>query len=646
MRTVTTYVDGFERVTAMSVDVRTEIELALGAEDWLLAHARLQQLWASQRSGAVANFVMACANRLQPHVALKSLRVFALRSFTIEPVLKSLAASSFMAGIDLTTGVGDFNSYPQEILDPNSSLYQFDPNAVFLCVQTRDIVPQLWSGYAELNRHQVQEMVANTIAEFSTWFEVFRKHSNASLIVHLLEKPLMPSQGVLDAQTDSGQFATVDEINRGIRKSARLFAGIHLLDYDSLIARHGRATWHDEVKWRVSRMPIAARHLSDLADEWLRFICALSGQVCKVVVTDLDNTLWGGTAGEDGLEGIKLGQEHPGFQFLEVQRALLDLYRRGILLAIASKNNPADAMRILESHPEMLLRPEHFAAIRINWNDKGQSLQEIASELNLGIDSLAFLDDNPAEREQVRLSLPEVKVLDLSAEPGTYAQRVRDCPYFERLTLTADDRHRNEQYVEQRMRGDLQRASPSIEEYYKALQQRVEIARADASTFSRIAQLTAKTNQFNMTTKRYTEQEIREFSGRSCWAVHSIRVIDRFGDNGVVGVLITKDRGNECQVDTFLLSCRVIGRTIETAVLSFLVEECRMRGLSRISGRFTPSKKNAPAADFYSRHGFEKAEPQGEDSFWTLDVQRETVKTPAWISIVTGQGEISEYAAS
>ena len=225
-----------------------------------------------------------------------------------------------------------------------------------------------------------------------------------------------------------GQAALIHGINTELERAASAHRGVHVLDYDSLVARHGRDHWHDERKWLTVRLPMRAEKLPALAEEWLRYLHPLTGRLAKVLVTDLDNTLWGGVIGEDGMAGIALGREYPGAAYLALQRAMLDLQRRGILLAIASKNNREEALRALDSHPEMLLRTRHFSAMRINWNDKAASLREIAAELNVGLDALAFIDDNPAERRRIRMELPEVAVIELARRPARLRARRAPVP--------------------------------------------------------------------------------------------------------------------------------------------------------------------------------------------------------------------------
>ena len=356
----------------------------------------------------------------------------------------------------------------------------------------------------------------------------------------------------------------------------------------------------------------------------------LDRKVRKALVTDLDNTLWGGVIGEDGMNGIRVGEEYPGAAYQALQRAMLDLYQRGIILAVCSKNNLSDAMEVFEHHPGMLLRPQHFAVLRINWNDKAQNLREIAAELNIGIDALAFLDDNPVERQWVRSQLPEVTVIDLPDDPMGYAQALRDNPVFERLSLSTEDRERARYYAEQRLRTELEQNVASLEDFYQSLQMEVEISLVTTETLARIAQLTHKTNQFNLTTRRYSEQQIAGMAADRDWRVYSLRVRDRFGDNGLVGVAITRYQERICEIDTFLLSCRVIGRTVETAILATIAEQARIKGSESLIGWFLPTKKNAPAKDFYSSHGFTCTLEEDGKSRWEFDLTRGDILSPSW----------------
>jgi len=619
-------------------DLRTEIDKLISAGSAEQAARRLLELGRNESGLATASFIVSRFKRLRGRTPILEYRLAILRSFTIEPAVLMLRAAAFSCGIDLQVHIGDFNAYAQEILDSESSVYGFAPDAVILTARTADLAPDLWQSFTSMTPQTISEAVERVCSSFRRWLRAFRERSKAALVVHTLEQPLRPASGLLDAQSLTSQKEAIQSINRELSRIAGELRGVYLLDYDALVARHGRLHWQDDRKWLIARMPIAADHLIHLSREWLRFLVPLAGKIAKALVVDLDNTMWGGVIGEDGMTGIKLDPEYPGAAYQDLQRAMLDLSRRGVLLAICSKNNIDDAMEALEKHPGMVLRPQHFSAIRINWNEKSQGLREIAGELNIGVDSLALLDDNPFEREQVRSALPDVTVIDLPEDPMLYAAALRECPVFERLTLSEEDQQRTALYSRQRERAHSEQSFQSKEDFYRFLGQEAEIAPVSPSTLSRIAQLTQKTNQFNLTTRRYTEQQVSAMAGRSGWQVLSIRVRDRFGDHGLVGVTITRDEDEACEIDTFLLSCRVIGRTVETALLSNLAHGAVQRGRTCLCGWFLPTKRNSPSREFYSHHGFELKTQNDEGSFWTLDLKGRTIACPEWIKLTVANG--------
>jgi FkbH-like protein len=614
-------------------NLRAEVDSLIAQGAFHLAARRLAELWRRDPASGTASFETSRLDKLRDKLALTKFKLAILRSFTVEPIVPLLRSEAFGYGIDLEVHVGDFNTYVQDMLDSQSSLYRFAPNAAVLAVRTDQVAPELWRDFADLAPEVAQQAAERVVRGYEQWIGAFRKHSQAALIVHSLERPSSPSLGVLDSQSEAGQSGLLWQINRELRRIAEGFHGVYSLDYDALVARHGSEHWHDERKWLTARLPIAAGYLLQMAREWMRFIVPLSGRTAKVLAVDLDNTLWGGVIGEDGMTGIKVGAEYPGAAFQALQRALLDLSRKGILLAVCSKNNLDDAMEALEKHPGMLVRARHFAALRINWTDKSQNLREIAQELNVGIDALAFLDDNPFEREQVRAALPEITVIDLPKNPLEYAAAVRNCAAFERLTLSSEDQQRTEMYAAQKQRAGAEQSFQSKEDFFRFLEQEAELEPVSDLTLARVAQLTQKTNQFNLTTRRYTEPQIEEMAKQPEWHIFSIRVRDRFGDHGLVGVAITHDVGEQCEVDTFLLSCRVIGRTVETALLAHLAESAAQRGRKRLEGWFLPTKKNAPARDFYEQHGFEWQLTNCEGSLWTLDLKSSTLRCPDWIKL-------------
>jgi len=626
-------------------DHRQDIDRYIAAREWKRAADRLRTLWKEQPTPANASFTVACFEQLRPHVLLTPLRVALLRSFTLEPAVVSMRAAAYNAGIDATVRIGQFNSYAQEILDPASDIYQFGADTVILAVQTCDIAPELWYGYADLSSQRISEVEQRVVREFQSYFAAFRAATTASMIVHTLESPARPAHGTLDNQFATSQADSIQGINREIKQAAQSHTGIYCLDYEGLISRVGKERWHDERKWQFTRMPFAVQSLSAMADEWVRYLYAMIGKRAKVLVTDLDNTLWGGVVGEDGADGVKIGTDYPGTIYLAVQRVILDLSRRGVILAACSKNNPQDALQVLDSRPEMLLRSSHFSALRINWVDKATNIREIAEELNVGLDSIAFLDDSEIEREQVRSALPEVDVIDVPKDPAGFPEALRNYLGFERLQISAEDTQRAQFYTEQRQRSELLNSVTSTTDFYRALQQEVEVVPITGGMIARVAQLTQKTNQFNLTTRRYTEQEIGALLARPDARVYSVRVKDRFGDNGITGVIILRFTDDVAEIDTFLLSCRIIGRTVETAVVAYLLKECRHIGANRLEGWFIPSKKNTPAEPFYESHGFQPLAQEGGKTRWSLGVAAAEVSCPDWIRLNSSQEQASSAHA-
>lgn len=628
---------------ARGQELRSQAKEAAAQSRWTDLRASLDELFRLQPAGSTASFVLSHLTALQNEMPFVKSKLAILRSFTVEPLVPVLRASAMLGGINLEVKVGEFNAYPQEVLDSSSWLYGFDPGVVILAVQTRDVAPELWDAVPS-SAQAVEAIAARVLQSFDSIVSAFRAGSTASLVIHALELPVMAGHGLLDDQGETGQSGAIRRINAGLRLLAAQHKGVYILDYDALVARHGRLRWHDEQKWLTVRMPIAADFHREMVREWLRFLHPLAGRIAKVLVTDLDNTLWGGVIGEDGMTGIKLGVEYPGAAYRSLQQAMLDFYGRGILLAVASKNNEKDALEAIDGHEQMILRREHFAALRINWTDKAQSLREIAAELNVGVDALAFIDDNPVERARIRRELPEVTVIDLPENPLEYARTLRLSPCFERLALSAEDLERGRYYAGQTQRGQLERSVSSVEDFYRSLEQELEVTPLAPDTLARVAQLTQKTNQFNVTTRRYSEQQLLQMS-QSGAHVHAVRVKDRYGDNGIVGVAIGKLEDRRYVIDSFLLSCRVIGRTVETAILACLVDEARALGAAEIEGEFLPTRKNEPASRFFPAHGFEPAGEKNGGAMWRLDLDRATVTCPEWIRMNYRASRVpSEYA--
>ena len=610
--------------------MREAVDAAIRRGDVRGAVAGLGRLFREQPTAASAAFVNARFEEIRDRVEAVPLRLAILRSFTIEPLLPLLRARCWIAGIDLVAHVGDFNTIDQDLLDAGSHLYRFHPDVTMIAALTSDVAPALWTGSGGRGG-AFHADVAHAKQRVREWVAAFRRHTSGSLVVQSFEQPAYAGAGILDAQNPDGQRHAIDALNADVCVVAREYRAVYILDYDALVARHGRSRWRDPHKYLSMRVPLRPEAFGWLADEYMRFLHLLAGKTCKVVVVDLDDTLWGGVVGEVGVAGVQVGAEYPGSAYLECQRELKALSARGVLLAIASKNDAKDAMAVLTERREMLLRPDDFAAMRINWDDKAASLRAIAAELNVGLDAIAFVDDNPVEREWVRTQLPEVHVIELPPDPVLYADALRESPVFERLAVSDEDLARGRQYAEQRQRAAAERTTGSVEDFLASLEMKASIEALAPDSVTRVAQLTQKTNQFNLTTTRYTEAAVAQLATEPDTFVKSIRVSDRFGDNGLVGVAIARLFGHRCEVGTFLLSCRVIGRQVETALLADVAAEARRRGADVLCGWYRPTPKNAPARDFYPKHGFTKTREEDGAIFWELDMARTTIAPPGWI---------------
>ena len=423
-------------MTAAPFD-RAEIDMALDQGDRVSALRHAQTYWQANPNALAARFITARLDRLYDRAPTH--KVAFLRSFTVEPVLPLLQAEAALAGCRIETWVGDFNAYAQDILNPASGLYAFEPQTVVLALQTRDLTPDLWSGFATLAPEDVQAEIERVSALLANLVAKLRATSTVNILLHGLEPPIWPDQGLLDLSREAGQVDAIRQINRNLRQICAGQSATHFLDYDELQARHGRQAWSDPKKWATTRLPMSVQALPWMAQAWWRHLHVLALPPAKVLALDLDNTLWGGTIGEDGMDGIKLGGESPGLFFRDLQQAILDISRRGILLTVVSKNNEADALEVIDRHPEMKIRSAHLAAMRINWLPKPQNLMDLAAELNLGVDSFIFVDDNPVECEAVRRALPGVQVVEMSGDPATFAEGLAHLGISDTDTIVAYD---------------------------------------------------------------------------------------------------------------------------------------------------------------------------------------------------------------
>lgn len=572
--------------------------------------------------------------RVAPEASnLPSLRVAILRNFTLDPLIPVIKGEIALAGFCPVIYLGDYDTIAQDVLDPDSALYAFQPDFVIVALWLETLAPTLVTRFLSLSPEQVNGEVERALTAADGIIAALRRYSEAPILINNFPLPSYSTLGILDAQSGNYQIHTVLKLNRELLHRLQQSRDVYLVDYVSLMARVGSKQGIDERYWQIGRAPIGRHALVPFGQEYGKFFRALRGKTRKCLVLDCDNTLWGGIVGEDGLAGIQLGTAYPGSCYQAFQQEILNLHDRGVVLALCSRNNEADVLEVLRTHPDMVLREENFATWQINWDDKVTNLMRIAQDLNIGLDSLVFVDDSQFECDMVRERLPQVAVLHLSSDPSTFRTKLSVGAYFDALTFSAEDRERSRMYRDEMQRKRLHVSASSLDEYLTKLEMVAEIGPADEMTIPRISQLTQKTNQFNLTTRRYSEGDIRAFAESPEADVVYLKLRDRVSEMGLIGVAIVKHNGEQAEIDTFLLSCRAIGRGVEEALLAHVLSSAKSKGCSRVLGRYLITKKNGQVADFYRRQGFRLVAESAEGSEWELSLDREVYSALSCIKV-------------
>jgi len=564
-----------------------------------------------------------------------SLSLAVIGSSTLEPLAACLDIKIRLDGFQTRTFVGGFNTYRQESLDLKSPLFKAAPDVIVLSVDAWSVLDQMFIPNfvraSEKERLSLQNSLVNSVASVA---ESLEKNTSAMILVNNFIVPVFSPLGIVDNKQKLGLRKFFENANMDLAENFIKSSRVYIVDVDAISSDFGKSGIINWNTWYRGSVPFSEEFTLALASDYLRYIRALKGRTKKCIVLDLDNTLWGGIIGEDGIEGIKLSNVSPGIEYVDFQRGLLSLYNRGVILAICSKNNYDDAIKVFQEHPFQVLKEEHFAAMRINWQNKAENIVELAQEINIGLDSMVFFDDNPVERAQISQAHPEVLVVDLPKNPRLYRKTLENLNVFDVLSLTKEDMERGEMYAGKRKREALERSAASIEDFLRTLDLKIKIQPVNDFDTPRVVQLIGKTNQFNSTTRRYTDAEVRAFRESKDSIVYSMAVSDKFGDEGVVGVAIVKIKNEDWWIDSFLMSCRVIGRSAETALLAKIVKDARAASAKRIVGEYIPTKKNPPAADLFERHGFEMLdEAPDNNTTWTLNLETDTVEVPDWIEL-------------
>jgi FkbH-like protein len=551
--------------------------------------------------------------------SLRTVSIAVVASFTVETLLPYLGGLMAQRGLYARFTVAPFGQVYQSLLDPGSEVRAAGADVTLVLARLEDLCTRPLAELALLDPARVGEARAEVHAEIERLcaaLAAFEAATPGMVFAGTLPAPPHAPLGVLDASHPASLTQLVREGNIALWRAAQQCRRLRLIDIDQVVAEVGAARAWDPRMAVLAGCPLSTAGLRQLAAQLTRAIAALIVPAAKVIVLDLDNTLWGGIVGEDGPGGIAIGPTGLGAAFAAFQDALLALRAQGMLLAIASKNNEADAFEIFDHHAGMRIRRDHLAAHRISWQSKSESLRELASELSLGIDSFVFIDDSPTECAEVRSVLPEVTVVELPRDPVRYVEVLRAVPQLDRMTLTDEDRMRAAAYAAEKARTAARAAAEgdpdALRAHLRSLALCVAVRRIGDDDVARAAQLTQKTNQFNLTTVRRTEADIEAMRRDPAWRLYALDVTDRFGDYGTTGLLFARRvDGTTWDLDTVLLSCRVLGRGVESALLRVVTADLIARGAQRLTGRMIPTKKNAPARDFLPRHGFVPATGDG-----------------------------------
>jgi FkbH-like protein len=540
----------------------------------------------------------------EPGSGFTSIRLAILASSTVGHLAPAIRVAGLRRRLMMDIHVGAYGQYRQDLLDLHSSLHQFAPQFVLFSITARDTIAAvpLTASTAE-----VDETIARSIQELRLLWRNARENFNATIIQQTFLDVTESVFGSYDRLVPGAPTQVIRQLNDQLSKAATQ-DNVLLLDVARASERDGIDAWFDAGNWLHGKLEIAPEAALLYGEMLARVVAAQRGLSKKCLVFDLDNTLWAGVIGDDGLEGLVLGEGSAvGEAHLALQRYAKQLKERGVILAVCSKNDLATAETAFNDHPEMLLRRSDISVFVANWNDKAENLKGIAARLNIGIDSLVFVDDNPVERARIRQSLPTVAVPELPKDVAHYVRCLADAGYFEAVTFTSEDRQRTEQYAANADRQSLFELSGSLDDFLQDLQMSVVFGPFGAADLARVTQLFNKTNQFNTTTKRYSAEQVAHFAAEEQMVTLQFRLLDKYGDNGLVSAMILRPDPKKreiFEIDNWVMSCRVFGRQLEFEAMNIAIEQVRGRGAKALRADYIPTPKNGVISELYSSLGF------------------------------------------
>nr|WP_249804060.1 MULTISPECIES: HAD-IIIC family phosphatase [unclassified Bradyrhizobium] len=544
------------------------------------------------------------------------LRLALIGGYNLYPLHELVEHLLAVRGVACERFLGEYDNFVSEVLDDSSPLYAFKPDIAFILPNGSRC---RFSGSLLDAVESQREAAVGAAEHLLDLARTFIARSGAAVILANLALPAELGLGSFRSRTLGADWSFCKAVN--LELGLRAPAEVQICDLEFLSARRGITAAEDARAWYESKQLGSPDFLVDVAQELSHLIASRKQGPKKVLVLDLDHTLWGGVIAEDGIEGIELGDSSPrGEAFKAFQKYLLALSERGVLLAVCSKNDHARAVEVFEKHPEMVLRLEHFAAFKANWDPKSDNLQRIADELHLGLDSFVFADDNPAEIEIVRQFQPLVEGVLLGPDPAEFIGRLQAGRHFEPGNVTEEDLGRTAQYRQERRRTELAASVTDMPAYLASLEMRATIKEFDALDLPRIAQLIARSNQFNLTTARRSEAEIQGLLSRPDYRCFTMRLEDRFGDSGLISVVIAKIEDSVLVLDTCLMSCRVLKRQVEDEIMNEIFRLAELAGCARVRGVYLPTAKNGIVAGIYEAFGFVRTEDSAARKEFELEV--------------------------
>jgi len=555
-------------------------------------------------------------------------KVAILKSYTIDIIKPILEVEAYEKQLQLNVYIGDYNNYMSEILEVESEYNVFAPDVTILALRLEELYPQIFKSFEQIegDLNGVQEYILNY---YKSLILNIKERNNGVVFVNNFIVP-HSNYGALITSSVNSQKNFIRGINIAFDELAKEFSDVYIIDNENVASEVGKSNIYDEKMWYVSKNPYKMRYYINLSKEYAKYVKAIRGKRKKCIVLDLDNTIWGGVIGEEGINNIKLSETYPGKCYKDFQIEIKRLKKQGILLCICSKNNLKDTEEIFLKHPDMELAFDDFILKKINWNEKSENIIEIAKELNIGLDSMVFIDDSPFECSMVAESLPDVAVIQVPNTPYEIPNLLNKYNYFDTLNITEEDKVKSEQYIGKIKADEFRSTLKNIEEFYESLQMKIEIQELNEMYISRVSQLTQKTNQFNLTTKRLTENEIADMCKKEGNKVLYISVEDKFVNHGVVGCAFLNITQDSLEIENLMISCRVIGRNIETAFMSYIYDLARKLNVNEIIGKYISTTKNIIAKDFYIKLGFLCV----GDGRFKLNINKKRILKPEYINMV------------